>query len=62
MAFIDFEHRMGEPEKSRAIMYRYMDAYPRLKTYLLGAKFEIKSKNFLAARSIFERSLQELGQ
>lgn len=39
-----------------------MEAFPRLKSYLKVARFEIKNKNRDAARSIFERTLEELGQ
>lgn len=38
-----------------------MDAYPRLRTYLKVARFEIKNRNKEAARQIYERTLDELG-
>lgn len=43
-------------------MYRYMEAFPKLKVYLKVAKFEIKQKAWESARSIYERTLEELGQ
>lgn len=43
-------------------MYRYMEEYPRLRTYIKVAKFEMKNKNNKAAREIFERTLEELGK
>lgn len=43
-------------------MFRYMEAFPKLRTYLKVAKFEIKCKNRESARKIYERSIEELGQ
>ncbi|CAD8136165.1 unnamed protein product [Paramecium octaurelia] len=62
MAFLKFEERMGERENQRQIMYKYMEAFPKLKVYLKVAKFEIKQKAWDSARSIYERTLEELGQ
>jgi crooked neck len=38
-----------------------MEAYPRLRTYLKVARFEIQHHNKETAREIFERTLEELG-
>ena len=43
-------------------MYRYLEAYPRLKTYLKVAKFEIKLSNKEAAREVYERAITDLGE
>lgn len=43
-------------------MYRYMEAYPKLKTYLKVARFEIKQKDKESARAIYEKAIEELGQ
>ena len=61
LAFLKFEERMGEPLRQREVLHQYMDAYPRLKTYLKVARFEIKHRNKEAARDIYERTLEELG-
>lgn len=61
LAFIKFEERMHEFERCREIMYRYMDAYPRLRTYMKVAHFEIKRKNREAARLVFEKTIEDLG-
>jgi len=53
---------MGEKEKCREIMYRYLEAYPRLETYLKVAKFEIKNKNIEFARKVFEKAVDDLGE
>lgn len=42
MAYLHFEERMGEKELQRQVMYRYMEAYPKLRVYLKVAQFEIK--------------------
>lgn len=39
-----------------------MDAYPRLKTYLKVVKFEVKLGYRNEARSLLERTMEELGQ
>ena len=52
---------MGEFEKCREIMYRYMAEFPRLNTYLKVAKYEIKHKNKDFARKIFEKTMEDLG-
>jgi len=39
-----------------------MEAYPKLRVYLKVAKFEIKLRNWEGARSIYEKTLEELGQ
>jgi crooked neck len=38
-----------------------MEAYPRLRTYIKVARFEILHHKKEQARSIFERTLEELG-
>jgi crooked neck len=62
IAYLKFEQRMGETENCRRIMYRYMTAHPRLKTYLKVCKFEEKNKNKQAARELYERTLEDLGE
>lgn len=52
---------MGEYEKQREIMYRYLENFPRIQTYLKVAKFEIKQKNIEFARKIFEKAVEDLG-
>lgn len=42
-------------------MYKYMEAYPKLRVYLKVAKFEIKLRNWEGARNIYEKTLEELG-
>jgi crooked neck len=61
MAFVRFEERMGEKECQRSVMFRYMEAFPKLRTYLKVAKFEVKCKNRESARGIYERTIEELG-
>lgn len=39
-----------------------MDTYPQLKVYMKVAQFEIKLKNVKAARKIYERTIEDLGQ
>lgn len=53
---------MGEAELAKKVLYRYLEAYPQLKTYLQVAKYEIKNRNRDAARNIYERVVTELGQ
>lgn len=53
---------MGDLGKQREVLHRYMDAYPRLRTYLKVSRFEIKNRNREGARKIYERTLEELGQ
>jgi hypothetical protein len=36
---------MGEPEKARDVLYKYLEANPTLVTYLKVAKFEFKNRN-----------------
>lgn len=62
IAYLKFEKRMGEIQNQRNIMYRYLEAYPRLKTYLKVAKFEIKLNNKEAAREVYERTISDLGE
>jgi crooked neck len=50
LAYLRFEERMGEQVKQREVLHRYMEAFPRLRTYLKVARFEIKNKNKEAAR------------
>ena len=52
---------MGEPERAKKVLYKYLEAYPSLLTYLKVAKAEQKSKNKEAARSVYERIITELG-
>ena len=61
MAYIKFEERMGEPENAKTILYRYLQAFPRLDTYTKVAKFEFRNRNKEAARNIFERVITDLG-
>lgn len=60
-AYMAFEKRMKEDEKCRNIMFRMMEAYPNLKTYLKVASSEVKSKFYDSARKIYEKTLEELG-
>ena len=62
LAYLKFEESMGETEKRREIMYRYLQAYPRLRTFLKVTQFEIKNKNPSAARQIFEKAQEDLGE
>jgi Suppressor of forked protein (Suf)./HAT (Half-A-TPR) repeat. len=62
IAYLKFEQRLGETENCRRIMYRYLESHPRLKTYLKVAKFEEKNKNKQAARDLYERTLEDLGE
>lgn len=41
--------------------FRYLEAYPRLQTYLKVAKFELKNHNPVSARQIFEQIPTDLG-
>lgn len=43
-------------------MYRFLEAYPRLDSYLKVAKFEIKMKHKEFARKIFEKAVEDLGE
>lgn len=45
MSFIKFEERMGEPERAKKILYKYLECFPTLDAYLKVAKAEIKSRN-----------------
>ena len=45
MGYIKFEERMGEPQKARDVLYKYLEASPNLATYLKVAKFEFKNRN-----------------
>ena len=60
-SYLKFEQRMGDMERCHNLMYRYLEAYPRLRTYLKVAKFEEKNKNRQGARQVFERVLEDLG-
>jgi hypothetical protein len=39
-------------------MYRYLEAYPRLQTYLKVSKFEVKNGNIEAARAVLEKAAE----
>jgi len=56
LAYIKFEERMSESQHCRDIMYRYLEAFPRLSTYLKVAKFEVKQKSYTDARKIYEKA------
>lgn len=43
-------------------MYQYMEAHPKLHTYLKVAKYEQKLRNFQAARDIYEKTIEDLGE
>lgn len=45
MSYIKFEERMGEPERAKKVLYKYLECFPTLGAYLKVAKAEIKSKN-----------------
>jgi crooked neck len=61
MSYIKFEERMGEPESAKKILYRYLESYPTLETYIKVAKFEFRNKNKEETRRIYERIITELG-
>lgn len=42
-------------------MYQFMDAHPKLSTYIKVAKFEVKSRNYDQARKVLEQTLEDLG-
>ena len=42
-------------------IFRYLEAFPRLQTYLKVAKFELKNHNPASARLIFEKIPTDLG-
>jgi crooked neck len=39
MSFLRFEERMGEPQRAKEVLYRYLEAHPSLESYLKVAKF-----------------------
>lgn len=43
------------------MLYRYLDAYPHLETYLKVAKFEFRNRNKEATRALYERVISDLG-
>ena len=53
---------MKEHELARLVMYRFLEAYPRLDSYLKVAKFEIKNRHKEFARRIFEKAVEDLGE
>jgi TolA-binding protein len=52
---------MGQPQKARDVLYKYLEANPALETYLKVAKFEFKNRNKEAARKMFEQIIVDLG-
>jgi crooked neck len=38
MSFIKFEERMGEPERAKKVLYKYLECFPTLLAYLKVAK------------------------
>ena len=52
---------MGQPQKAKDVLYKYLEANPVLTTYLKVAKFQFKNRNKQAARKIFEQIVVDLG-
>lgn len=52
---------MGEPERAKKVLYRYLETFPTLETYLKVAKFEFRNRQREATRQIYERIITELG-
>ncbi len=50
LCYLKFEERMGEKQKHREIMYRFLQEFPRQATYIKVAKYEMKNKNALVTR------------
>ena len=61
MAFAKFEERMGDINKAREVLYRYVESHNKLQSYLKVAKFEAKHNNKLACRKLYESALADLG-
>lgn len=36
---------MGQMENAKNVLYRYLEAFPQLETYLKVAKFEFRNRN-----------------
>lgn len=62
MSYIKFQERNGQPANAKAVLYKYLQAYPALQAYLKVAKFQFKNKNKDAARKIFQSVIIDLGQ
>ena len=52
---------MGENQRYREIMYRFLVEFPRQSTYIKVAKFEMRNKNVPLTRQIFEKAADDLG-
>ena len=61
MAYVKFEEIMGDLNKAREVLYRYIECHNNLHSYLKVAKLEIKHINKLASRKLYESALADLG-
>jgi hypothetical protein len=52
---------MGQPQKAKDVLYKYLEANPVLPTYIKVAKFEFRNRNKDAARKLFEQIVVDLG-
>lgn len=44
---------MGETEKAKAVMYKYLEAFPTVEAYVKVARMEQKGKNKDNARRVY---------
>ena len=57
-----FEERMGDLDRCRSILERYIDVNPVAGNYIKAAKFEERHRNRENARMIYTKALAELGK
>jgi crooked neck len=50
LCYLKFEERMGEAQKHRELMYRFLAEFPRQSTYIKVSKYEQKLKNIPLSR------------
>lgn len=61
-AYLKFEERMGDLEKCREILDKFIDVYLNVNSYIKAAKFEESHRRKDSARMFYERALAELGK
>lgn len=63
ISYSKFEERMGEIDKAREVMYKYIEKNSdNVDAYIKTAKYEEKLGNFNSARTIYETALSDLGE
>jgi tetratricopeptide (TPR) repeat protein len=61
-AFASMLERVGKEEAAREVRYRLLEAHPRVEVYLQLARSEAKRGRGEAARLLFEKMPEDLGQ